>query len=369
MKIAYLLGSLNRGGTETLLLDVFKHARENNLDAVGMYRKSGMLESDFLQSGIKMHKFMQTGNLIRNLCHLRKLCKSQNIEIIHAQQPIDALYAWIAVFGTQIKIVLTHHGFDFNEKGISKIILYFIISRTDKNIYVSNYQKDYYLNEYKLKKEKQVLVYNGVSFDKIDQLSITVDTTLREELNIAKDKLLMGSVGNFVPGRDQLSLCFFLKKLKDEAFDFYFVFVGKQVESAPHLFSECYNYCEKNNLLKNVFFLGSRSDVPAIVKQLDAFIYASDHDSFGIAVVEAMAMGIPVFVNDWNVMTEITQNGKYAILYKTKNVNDLIIQFNLYIQNKSIYYKHAKLAAMFVRTQYSISNHISELIKVYNSIS
>jgi hypothetical protein len=35
MKIAYLLGSLNRGGMETLMLDVFKNADKADFDFIG----------------------------------------------------------------------------------------------------------------------------------------------------------------------------------------------------------------------------------------------------------------------------------------------------------------------------------------------
>jgi len=49
MKIAYSLGSLGRGGTETLLLDVFRNAKNADFDFIGIYRKVGFnsLKSEF----------------------------------------------------------------------------------------------------------------------------------------------------------------------------------------------------------------------------------------------------------------------------------------------------------------------------------
>ena len=79
-----------------------------------------------------------------------------------------------------------------------------------------------------------------------------------------------------------------------------------------------------------------------------------------------MAVGIPVFVNDWDVMKEITGNGKYATLYKTKNENDLLREFMLFLQNKALYQAKANEASIFVRKQYSIEKHIEKLKKVYN---
>lgn len=150
------------------------------------------------------------------------------------------------------------------------------------------------------------------------------------------------------------------------AFDF--VFVGAKSKSEPELFDECYHYCEENNLLENVHFLGSRSDVPEILSTLEAFIYSTNHDTFGIAVVEAMAMGVPVFVNDWEVMKEITQNGKFATLYKSSDENDLLKKFLLFLQNREIAFWQAQEAATYVRENFSIESHIHQLKQMYETV-
>jgi glycosyltransferase involved in cell wall biosynthesis len=132
------------------------------------------------------------------------------------------------------------------------------------------------------------------------------------------------------------------------------------------LYNDCVKYCRQNNLLENVSFLGSRDDVPGILSQLDAFVYATDHDTFGIGVVEAMAVGIPVFVNDWMVMSEITDDGKYATLYKTKDEQDLLRHFLLFLQDKTNYLTKAANASSFVRQKYSIEKYIEKLKQVYS---
>jgi len=373
MKIAFLLGSLNRGGTETLLLDVFRNAQKNQLDAICIYRKTGTLENDFKLSGVKMFKLAVQKNIISYLFCLRSLLKKNNVKVVHSQQPLDALNAWLACLGTEIKIILTLHGYDYQQTGIAKIILGFIIKRTDTNIYVSETQRKYYQEKYDLTPEKQQVVYNGISFDKLETIhSLTPSqamSNVRDELQLYSETLLFGTVGNFVHGRDQLTICRFLKLLNEQNVDFHFIFVGKRTEDSPDLYDNCYNFCQKNGLSNKVSFLGSRNDVPEILNQLDAFVYASDHDTFGIAVVEAMAIGLPVFANDWDVMKEITDNGKQATLYKTKNEEDLLQQFMLFLQDKSSFQDKALEAARFVREKYNIETHIQNLKKVYCSLS
>ena len=368
MKIAYLLGSLNRGGTETLLLDVFRNAHKCGLDAMGIYRKTGVLELDFLTSGVKMEYVPSSKNLINYILKLRKVLLVNKIEVVHAQQPIDALFAYLACKGLKIKLVLTFHGYDFTEKALGKIVLEFIIKKTDCNVYVSDSQRVYYQNKYKLNPKNQKVVYNGISFDKLG-FGHPINASLRNELKLSSDTLLMGAVGNFNDVRDQFTICKFLKLLKDKEVDFHFVFVGKRLENNANLYDNCVEYCTQNDLSEQISFLGVRNDVPQILKELEAFIYSTDHDTFGLAVVEAMAVGIPVFVNDWGVMCEITEQGKYATLYKTKDEIELLRKFMLFLQNKAVFQANAKETSYFVRSIYSIDRHIEKLKHNYTTLT
>jgi len=378
MRIAYLLGSLNRGGTETLLLDVFRNAVSNKLDVLGIYRKSGIFENEFQEIGLPIYKVPTGKNPIGYILQLRKLLLKNNIAIAHAQQPIDALFAWLACLGTSVKVLLTLHGYDFSENKLGNLILRFMIQRTDSNIYVSDTQRQYYQEKYHLSPDKQKVVFNGVSFNKLDGFharnAASSDTpgnnspTLRNELQLPPTTLLLGAVGNFNDVRDQITTCSFLKMLFEQKVNFHFVFVGKRIENTAWLYDNCYEFCKTNGLSDSVSFLGVRNDVPMILNELDAFVYATNHDTFGIAVVEAMAVGIPVFVNDWGVMSEITENGKYATLYKTKDEHDLLQQFMLFLQNKQVYKDKARQASLFVIERYSIEKHIEAWKEVYNKM-
>ncbi len=367
MKIAYLFGSLNRGGTETLMLDFFKIANDVNLNIIGVYRKNGVLLRDYKNTGVEL--FQLKPKHIFDLFYflkLRKLLTSNKISIVHAQQAIDALYAWCACLGTGIKIVLTFHSYNLKYFWLTHNIAKFIIRKTDLNIFVSKSQRAYYQKIYSLKScHKQHVIYNGIFFDKFDNNS---NKSITEELNISENSLLLGSVGNFTAGKDQMTTCRFLNLLNKNGVKFAFVFAGGKDNNEPWRYDDCVTYCKDKNLSGKVFFLGARDDVPNILNQLDAFIYSSSHDTFGIALAEAMAMSVPVFVNDWEVMREITDNGKHAILYKTKNEQDLLNKFTHFIQNQKHYIKKAKEDAAWVRNKYDINTYLTELENSYINI-
>ena len=59
-----------------------------------------------------------------------------------------------------------------------------------------------------------------------------------------------------------------------------------------------------------VQFLGFRSDVPAILRDLDIFVHASTTpEPFGQVVIEAMAEGVPVIASDGGGVREIIEEG------------------------------------------------------------
>jgi glycosyltransferase involved in cell wall biosynthesis len=363
-KIAYLLGSINRGGLETLMLDVFRHAEKNGLPAICIYRKDGTLKDEYEKTGIRIKKISPSRNFFKYLRELRKEIVENNVKIVHAQQLHDAFYAWLALRGTKISIISTLHGYDYN---VSKFIFKknkFTLNHTDLNLFVSNEQKKHYIERYHLKKQNQKVVYNGISFEKFGQNKYS---NIRDEFGIPSDILLLGSIGNFVPVRDQFTLCRFLNLLhKNTNIDFRFLFVG--LDTNEKQYNACVSYVTDNKLDDKVFFTGGRTDVPNILFQLDAFLYSTDHDTFGLAVIEAMYAGLPVFVNDWEVMIEITQNGKYANVYKTKNEYDLLEKFEDFLKNKQQYLEKAKCAKSYVIENYSIDNYIEKLKAIYKNL-
>lgn len=367
IKVAYLLGSLNRGGAETLILDVFKNADKADYEMIGIHRKDGPYKNELYATDPQW--FCLAPRFAGDLSYffkLRKLLQKEKVDIVHAQQSIDVIYAKIACLGTGIKIIQTFHGYDSDGGKGTKAIMQKSAKLTDANIYVSETQKKYYLNLYQLQDDgTQFVVYNGINFIKLDKANDSLETELpRHNLNSIK----LAMVGNFVAVRDHHTVCRFLKLLKEKAILFDFYFVGRRDNEQAELYDNCVKYCTENGLSDCVHFLGSRKDVPQILQQLDAFIYSTDHDTFGIAIVEAIATGVPTFVNDWEVMKEITNNGEWSTIYRTKDENDLMNKFMLFLQNESIQKQRVSEYSKLIRQHFSIEKHIQTLSQKYQFI-
>ena len=377
MKIAYLLGSLNRGGTETLLLDVFRNAAQADYQMIGVYRHGGAYLDDFRKTDVPFIECgLKSKCFIPYLLRLRKILKSNQVNIAHAQQFIDCIYARIATVGINIRVVESFHGYDYEASLGSRLLIFLSMLLADKVCFVSEAEKRYYLKRYHLSDSaKYQVVYNGLDFSKFDydfpepDIFKKIDSA-QPRIEKTLPRLRMAMVGNFVSVRSQSLVCRAIGLLQERdiaKFDFYFV--GRRNENEPWRYDDCVNYCQTHGL-DNVHFVGGRGDVPAILKHIDAFVYSSDHDTFGIAVVEALVCGIPVFVNDLDVMCELFSIGGISTFsqYKSKSAESLADKLTDYLHHPQQYVESAKQDAVKIRKRFSIQEHTKCLLELYKTL-
>lgn len=366
MRVAHLLGSLNRGGAEMLVLNIFRKKKKiDTVKLVLFHRKKGSIYNDFMNIQCPIYEVKPKSKFdVFYPIRLRKALLEEKIQIIHTHQVIDTIIGVIATIGTNIKIIFTVHGHGLNDNYFQSKLRNLALNKSNLNLFVSESLRSFYVKKYIIcSLESNQTLYNGIAFDNIGPLKFQSSRIMFRE-----NCLTLGMVGNFTSVRDHITICHFLLLLDTRNIDFDFVFIGSKSNAESHLYDNCIKICSSLIQKGKVRFLGSRGDVLEILPKLDAFIYASAHDTFGIAVVEAMSAGVPVFVNDWEVMCEITNNGQWATLYQSKNTEDLLFKFSDFINNTSKFKTNASLNAPSIKKKYSIEEHLNKLTKIYQTI-
>lgn len=368
IKVAFFIGSLNRGGTETLVLDSFRRQAEAPYHTILIYRNEGDLSNAYHATGVPMFQIKPKGLKLGYITKIRQLLRQEGVTVLHAQTLLNALLGIFCTCFSHVKLVASFHGFrySFTERLKTHVVMWF----ANASIFVSEYVRDWYIKHTFLTPRNRChLVYNGIDFSKFEK-EYAVPDFLTKASSDSSSGLNWVMVGNFVKGRSQSFVCEVVNALVERGVSgFRLFFVGKRVASAPERYDSCVRYCREHGLLdRNVFFLGGRDDVPAILQHADAFIYSSEHDTFGIAVVEAMAAGLPVVVNDWEVMKEITEKGNWATLYRTGDVADCVEKMEQLLLDLEANKRNARLLAPQVKERYSIQTHIQNLNKVYEAV-
>lgn len=124
---------------------------------------------------------------------------------------------------------------------------------------------------------------------------------------------------------------------------------------------------EQSGLQAQIRLLGRRSDVHEFLVACDLFVLSSRSESFGIAVGEALLMGVPVVSTNVGGISEITDNGSYAYLVEPDNVDALQEGIEWTIQNYTNAQEMAQRGQTFVETHYSIKSCAERLLELYRA--
>jgi len=214
------------------------------------------------------------------------------------------------------------------------------IKRAKKVIAISEFTKKDIVNNYQINQDKIVVAYPG--FTKTITTKPLSSTT--NKYNIKSDYLLY--LGTMKPSKniEGLIKAYSILLSENKIKNIKLVIAGKK----GWLYQSIYNLVKELDLEKQVIFTGFIPDNEAkyLIKNAKAFVMVSFWEGFGIPVLEAMSLGVPVICSNAGSLPEITD--KAAILVDPKNPNQIAQQIEKVLKNnrlKTILIKRGKSRA------------------------
>lgn len=267
----------------------------HRLDGTGIIRH----QIDFVRSPFKLS----------NLTVYRQLyllMKKEHFDLVHCHTPMGSVMARLAAHFTNTKpVIYTAHGFHFY-KGVSKTnwLIYYPMERflsrfTDQLICIN--QEDYQLAK-KSFHAKYTNYIPGVGFDsnKIIHLNEQQILNKKKELQLPSDKIILLSSGELIKRKNHETIIRCIAKLKEHP-DFSSSACSKiHYVICGHGKLDTYLKSLVNELKISdmVTFLGYREDIFEIYQIADIFMFPSYQEGLPMALLEAMASGLPVICSD-----------------------------------------------------------------------
>ncbi len=362
LRVLHLIDTLGRGGAEMLLVDVCRHAGEAALDLSVLASGGGPLEADLRSIGASLSIQQRRWPIDPVLLNkITELCREQSIDVIHSHQPVSTLHALAVRRTTRVPVVHSIHGFTEDIK--NKLSLRRVLTHADANIVVSeSMQKMLLQREWISSIPRCHVVYNGVSTDRLHSQR----GLLRAELGLKADDLVIGMVGNFYGVKDQLTICRAMESIVQRIPNVHCVFAGRA--DNIHLYDACRETVLENGCANRVHFLGGRTDVAAILTDLDLFVFSTLADTFGMALVEAQLSGVACAVSDIEVMQEVTGKGKSAALFRSQDAHNLANVVTDLLSKAEKRHELAARAKKFAEENFSIHAHVRALRAVYETL-
>ncbi len=141
---------------------------------------------------------------------------------------------------------------------------------------------------------KQVaLIYNGIEaplFRDPEALS-----AIRERLEVSDAGFVACVIANLLPYKGHADLVRAIGQIKNRLPQPFFILCAGRDEGCE---AQLKALAEELGVSRNIRFLGSRPDIPAILKASDVAILCSHEEGFSNAVIESMAAGLPSIVTD-----------------------------------------------------------------------
>lgn len=267
---------------------------------------------------------------LKGFVDLLGVMNKYKIDVLDTHNAIPSVYARIAAYISRVKYVIyTPHSFFFY-KGcpLENRIIYKNIERvlagiTDTIIAINN--EDYSAAK-KFNTRDQALYVPGVGIDirKFSKSDLPLND-VRNRFSVPKSATLFISVGELIPRKNHIFVLEALKEVKNKYKDkFRYIVCG-----IGSLQNELVEYVIQNNLSEEVQFLGYRDDVKELLYASDFFVFPSRQEGLPVALMEAMACGLPCVVSKIRGNVDLIEDqvgGRIFSLQKGEELVEIIHQ-------------------------------------------
>ena len=318
LTILHIIDSLAQGGAEILLSQTVRDLPQYNHVVVYLYDTKNDMLASF--SNFKVYKLNLVNKLLilPSVIRLRKIIKENNVEIVHGHLWLSTLLARLAT-PKKVRLLFTLHSIMSKDAFNSKLRLFLdklLYSRKQELIAVSEAVQCDYTN-YVHVTGRQYILHNFVD-EKFFQLPVK---------KAYDQPLKLVAVGNLKEAKNYPYLLEALSQLElNYSLDIYGE--GPQAEMLKAIVNE---------KKLPVSFKGKEPKIETVLPNYDLFVMASSHEGYGIALAEAMAAALPVFVSDIPAFREVA--GDAAFYFSLKKSGDFAVQLT-HISNL---HKHGNL--------------------------
>lgn len=305
-----------------------------------------------------------------------KMIKKWKLDVIHSHTEFGiGIFARILSKKFKIPLVhtyhtlyedythyITHNHFDKLSKKIVKDLTKVYCVKTAKETIVPTDKI------YKLFKEKYMITKNisvipsGINIERFFEENVQKDKVehIKEKYGITKDDFTVIFVGRLAPEKNIEFLLNAQKKLiEKKIFNIKLLIVGDGPDKENYI-----NISRKLNIFDKVIFTGKipQEEIQYYYQCADAFVTASNSETQGLTVIEAMAAGVvPICINDMAFMEMLPNKSLFS------NQNEYINKLITFSTDENLR-KEYKLEIRKKAEEYSSKSYAQKVLRVYNGV-
>jgi len=353
-KILHIVGIMNLGGQETLIMNVFRkiNRKEYQFDFVVQRSDKGYYDDEIKKLGGNIFYVEPVSkNPFKHIYQLNKILKNNNYCAFHRHTNSSIVF---------IDIIIAK----FNK--IKNIIVHCHSTKTNINSIIHTIFKPI-LNIFNIKrvacsKDAGIFMFGNNQFKVINNgieiknylFNESVRNIIRKKYNISNE-CIIGHVGRFNNEKNHPFIINMFCQLLKYRNDFKLFLIG---DGDNRKYIEKLVYEKK--IQDKVVFLGNVNNVYDYLQAIDVFVFPSIYEGLGISLIEAQASSLNCLVSN-SIPNEalLTNNVKVLSLDNIENWVKEIIKLSNYSKNRKVIGKKSKVY------EFDIDKTIEEFCDLY----
>jgi glycosyltransferase involved in cell wall biosynthesis len=309
MRLAMLTETTGPGGLESMMLLLAQGLRERGHEVVPIIpsHPREWLHASFLARGFEVEEYppcRSWGAYPGALMDLTSVLRRRRVEALHCHDFTAAILGTLAATMTGIPSVLTlHGGHHYREKKLRRWLLRRAARRSASVIAVSSETARQLTHDLSLHPEEVQVIPNGTPM-----VSGEAERG-RRILGTCPDTVTVLAVGRLiqVKGFDILSRAARLLQGTDARTRMVVAGDGEERRVLEGM-------NEEDSTGGQLSFLGMRDDIPDLMAGADIFVMPSRSEGLPMALIEAMAAGLPVVASSVGGIPEVVEHGVHGLL-------------------------------------------------------
>lgn len=246
----------------------------------------------------------------RILMRLRNLFQKHEIDIVHTQSHIAGFWGRVSTIGSDIRVISTEQNTHQRYRNFTGLMNGVTLPMANEVVCVSDSTRESFFSweKWLLRRRKVHTIHNAVDTNHYANLSRDRAPELRQELGLNSSDIVLGNVARMDTQKNQHHM---IREFASIAGDFpnaKLLVIGR-----GHLGDSLQNLIDRLGVGDQVNLVGPRTDMDDVYRMLDVFMLPSLYEGFSVALLEAMAAGLPVVCSNIPQITEATAEAAIAV--------------------------------------------------------
>lgn len=373
LKIMFLINSLQPAGAETFLVNHVRHLDRSHYEPIVCYMKPGGELLKSLQSlGVEVICLNERRRPdVTTLIRLYRLLRARRIDILQTHVLyagiVGRLVGWLA----RVPVIISTEQDVRMGVQASRPFIRFLNDVTlpfaGANVYITqavanSFNRGSLLKILRPHRLEQVIP-NGIETNRDEIQSALIRVAARSKLGLEAEHFVIGNVGRLDHQKGQTYLIEAFAEALSALPRARLVIVGW-----GNLEAELKAQASRLGVSDKVLILGKRTDVLEILPSFDVFAFPSVFEGQGIAILEAMAEGVPVVASRVGGIPELITNEKTGLLVEPKNVRELKEAILRIANDPTLAGKLVSAARDTIKRRYSIERSVEEYDRLYKHL-